>query len=63
MSRDGGGSSPPERLGERTAADRVPAPIDKASEDDPGLAAGETNFQAFAGPVDGQAATQANPET
>ncbi len=53
----------PERLGERAAADRMAPPIDQARKDDPGLAAGEAIFQAFAGPVDGQATTQANPET
>jgi hypothetical protein len=39
------------------------SPIDQASKDDPGLAAGEARFQAFAGLVDGEATTQANPET
>ena len=52
----------PERLRERRAADRLSAPVGQAREDDPGLAAGQATIQAFTPMLDGEAATQANPE-
>jgi hypothetical protein len=35
----------------------MPAAINQAGEDDPGLTTGKTIFQAVASPLDGQAAT------
>ena len=46
----------------RLPADRMPAAINQAGEDDPGLTTGKPIFQAFAGALDGQAAAQEDPE-
>ena len=53
---------PPQGLRQRPAAYRMPVAIDQAGEDNPGLTTGKTIFQAVASPLDGQAATQADPE-
>jgi hypothetical protein len=52
----------PERLGETRAADRMAAMVDEVGEYDPSLPAGKPAVQALAGPVDGEAAAQPDPE-